>query len=141
MHDEICKFPSAHVYRSKLKTDKAIHQKRFVSSDEFLRSTFLCIEKSFLFGLTSFLTPFSEKKYWTQRVNLTAILWKQKSSFLSFNSSTKRPKSHLIVGFLASRLLSATTRSNLLFSFRDRNHHALQLSAQADRTNSRQKKF
>ncbi|CAF1228145.1 unnamed protein product [Adineta ricciae] len=28
MHDEICKFPSMHIYRSKLKTDKIINQKR-----------------------------------------------------------------------------------------------------------------
>jgi len=28
MHDEICRFPSMHIYRSKLKTDKGIHQKR-----------------------------------------------------------------------------------------------------------------
>ncbi|CAM4853435.1 unnamed protein product [Rotaria socialis] len=28
MHDEICKFPSMHIYRSKLKTDKSINQKR-----------------------------------------------------------------------------------------------------------------
>ncbi|CAF0839892.1 unnamed protein product [Rotaria sordida] len=28
MHDEICKFPSMHFYRSKLKTDKIINQKR-----------------------------------------------------------------------------------------------------------------
>ncbi|UJR28955.1 hypothetical protein I4U23_010172 [Adineta vaga] len=28
MHDEICKFPSMHIYRSKLKTDKTINQKR-----------------------------------------------------------------------------------------------------------------
>ncbi|CAF4353330.1 unnamed protein product, partial [Adineta steineri] len=28
MHDDICKFPSMHIYRSKLKTDKVINQKR-----------------------------------------------------------------------------------------------------------------
>ena len=51
MHDEICKFPSMHIYRSKLKTDKAINQKRFdIPTFAYISSHFLIhsIRKKFL---------------------------------------------------------------------------------------------
>ncbi len=35
MHDEICKFPSMHIYRSKLKTDKVINQKRSITKKDY----------------------------------------------------------------------------------------------------------